>query len=308
MLSYNTFENPQELLDCCQEPNPPGDGGDCCYDTWNTDLTKVTADWKKASAIATCKENEYNNAWSWYTMLKGWCSDWEQADDLADKICRALEIFIKHLDKVCLVTEKTNKAIEILFCMIRDLYLRVDCLKQDYDDLYKCINCLKSPELSGNGLKTCLDNYGAKLDAVIATRDDLIGKVVIALNLAFDLHDNICDDYGLKSELIYWRNIFHCEGCEEEEQGGNKGKKAGGYHNHDEGGEDNCELKPMITFPIDQDSYFIKLKDHRDDTKTRVYELKKELDKAKSKAAALQACKDSLTSAVQSLDPSGKCK
>lgn len=308
MLKYSTLSNIEEdIFDCCKQDNggdPPG--GDCCNDAWKKDLVEVTADWKEALAIASHKETEYTLAVEWRDKLKAWCADWELTDEKADALCRQLELFILHLEKVCRITDKVNKAIEILFCMIEDLYKRVDRLKIKYDELIQCINCLKRPELApGTGIMKYIEDYGKKLDAVIATRDSLIGKVVIAIELAYGLHIHICEEYGLKEVLKYWKSKLNC-GCdpvEEEEHEDEHVKvdddKCGGYKHH-------CHLKPKIRFPLDDDPYYKQLEEDCDKAKEEVEVLKKELDKAKEKRDALQACKEGLENAIAQVET--KCK
>jgi hypothetical protein len=298
MLKYHKIQNHQTLFECCEFPKPPNDPGtgDCCYDYWTNDLSDVSNELKWATAVAAHKQSEYGYVTDWYNVVQGWCTDWETADSRADALCRNLELFIKHLERVCKITKKTAIAIDILFCMIEDLYIRVDCLKEKYDQLIKCISCLKNPALAQGGIITCLTNYGGKLDAVIQTRDILIGKVILAIEYAYELHDNICDEYGLKAILIYWTNILNCRGespCDPDEPG--------------EGCPDWCKLEPAISFSIDQSEYYKELKETAAHVKERMYNLKKESDKANEKKAALLACQVGLNKAISVAAPSAKC-
>jgi hypothetical protein len=300
MLAYCKMDPKHDIYECCDFPHqPPGNGtGDCCYDYWNADLTEISNDLKFATARATHKQKEFQYVSDWYAVLKGWCDDWEQTDNKADALCRNLDLFIKHLKRVCKITNKTDRAIDILFCMIKDLFIRVDCLKERYDDLYKCINCLKNPALASGGIRACLDDYGKKLDAVIALRDLLLGKIISCIEYGYELHDNICDDYGLRSTLVFWRQILKCEGEIE----------LPGKPEDPEEPMECCELEPMMTLPISQDVYFIDLKLQTEQVKIRVHELKKESDQANEKMAALQACQDGLNTALKASDPSIRCK
>ena len=300
-LPYKPVEHPEKFELCCkEEPNPPNPGsGDCCQDIWQTDKTETDCKLKKASARADHKQKELAAKTDWCNTLKHWCDDWEAADKYADDLCRNLELFHKHLCKVGKITQKTGDAIIILFCMIKELYIRVDRIKQKYDDLYKCINCLKAPELASGGVRTCLDDYGVKLSAVIVTRDDLINKVVIAIKLAFQIHDNISDDYGLQTVIEYWKNKLNC--CEDQACPDDDGKPECDNHEH-------CDLRPMITFPIKQSKYFKELIQHRDYMEEKVREVKKESDHANERKAALQALSDGLNNAITSVANSGKCK
>jgi prefoldin subunit 5 len=302
MLTYQSIPDIQkDIFDCCDPKPGDTNGGDCCYDTWKKDLDQVTADWRIANAIAAHKLAAYNNTNAWYQKIKAWCDDWGATDELADALCRQLELFITHLEKICQVTEKTGKAIEILFCMVKDLYQRVDKLKEEYDELMQCINCLKSPDLApGVGIVKCLEDYGVKLTAVIATRDTMLLSIITALEWADSLHTDLCETYGLKEELIYWRNVLHCAGCTD--RGGNGHTGIG-----DSKGE-CCDLHPAISFPIDEDEYFKELQKCCTDTKAKADQLKQQLDKANEKRDALQACKDSLELAIAQVDPKNRCK
>lgn len=315
MLTYDKICNPEaELFNCCDN-NPGGEtpGGDCCNDLWKQDLVQVTADWKKASAQAAYIETEYKFAVEWKGKLKTWHDEWEQTNEKVDALCRQLGLFVTHLEKICFVTSKTAEAVEILFCMAEDLYVRVDKLKSKYDHLRQCIDGMKRPELaSGTGVIKYIEEYGVKLDAVIATRDELIKAIAKALELAYGLHINLCEQYGLKQVLQYWRNKFNCAGessdgdcgCDsppQQQQQQQYGKGPG-----ENKGKKHCKLEPKLSFPIDEDDYFTDLEQEYEDAAQDVETLKADLDKAKEERDALQACKESLEKAIQEVD--NKCK
>ncbi|SHE51502.1 hypothetical protein [Pedobacter caeni] len=308
MLVYNKICNDdKEKKDCCDKnPGHENEGGDSCYDTWVKDLRQVTSDWRKANAVALKTETEYGLVLEERDRLKAWRSDWEATDEKVDALCRQLELFMLHLVKVGMVTEKTYEAIEILFCMTEDLYIRVDKLKTGYDKLLQCIQCLNRPELGpGIGIMKCIENYGAKLDAVIQTRDVLITQIITALELAYDMHINISEEYGLKSVILYWKKKFNCKG------------PCGCDHNHNtqqakivpgNQGNDSCKLQPRISLPIDEDDYFTGLEDDYKKVKEELDRLKVELDAAREKRDTLLACKQSLEKAIEEVNPANKCK
>jgi hypothetical protein len=309
MLTYNKVCNiDRDMFACCDKT--PGDqtpGGDCCYDAWVKDLVQVTANWKQANADATNKEIEYNLTVEERDRLKAWYTDWEAADEKADALCRQLELFVLHLKKICLVTEKTNKAIEILFCMIEDLFIRVDKLKAGYDSLLQCINCLKRPELGpGIGIMKCIEDYGVKLTAVIQIRDVLISQIITVIELAYGMHINICKEYGLKEVIYYWKKKFNCDGSSYESYTETSNLPAkveqNGYS------KERCYLEPHISLPIDGDSYFTDLENDYKKVKQDVDLLKKDLDAAREKRDALLACKQSLEKAIEEVNPANKCK
>jgi hypothetical protein len=301
MLVYNKISNYEdEIFNCCDPDNGnENPGADCCYDAWVKELVTVTADYKEKNALVTQKQTEYNLAVDWKTKLKAWCDDWETTDEKADALCRQLELFIKHLTKVCKITEKTIDAIEILFCMTEDLYKRVDKLKLKFDQLMVCINCLMRPELApGVGIMKCIEEYGKKLDAVIAGRDLLLGNIIKALELAMALHINICDEYGLKAELIYWKQKLNCDGSASSDNSNSYGDRKQTL-TQTGSGDRICVLEPQISFPLDADGYYIDLTTQCANTKAEVEKLKTELDKAKHERDGLQACKQSLEKAIE---------
>lgn len=313
MLTYEKIGNPEtELFNCCSN-NPGGEmpGGDCCNDQWKQDLVQVTADWKKASAHATQVEAEYGFALEWKNQLKAWFSDWEITDEKTDALCRQLGLFITHLEKVCFVTSKTSEAIEILLCMAEDLYVRVDKLKIKYDQLRQCIDGLKRPELaSGTGVVKYIEEYGVKLDSVIATRDGLIEKIVLALEMSYGLNISLCEQYGLKEVLIYWKKKFKCVsngndncGCNDNEPQQQQQQYGQVEHSND---KKHCKLEPKISFPLDEDNYYTDLQQEYEQAKSDAESLKEEMYKAKEQRDALLACKESLEKAILEVD--NKCK
>ncbi len=62
------------------------------------------------------------------TRLKTWFDELYNANELARKICYQLEIIEAQVINICINTKFTVKAIEILYCMIREFYVEVDCL------------------------------------------------------------------------------------------------------------------------------------------------------------------------------------
>ena len=300
MFTYCTIDEKCDIFECCDfphHPHPPGTG-DCCFDQWTTDVNEVTAQLKKATAKATHKAKQYAAITEWYGILKGWRDDWESCDQKADALCRNLELFIRHLRRVCKITKKTDTAIDILFCMIKDIFCLVDCLNEKYEELYKCINCLKDPSLASGGIRSCLDDYGKKLAVVVGQRDAILAKIISVMEYAYDLHDGICDDFGLRTILTFWRRILNCEGdCDE----------LPCVEEPNEPGWDHCKMEPMITFPIDKDHYFIRLKEQTEEVKVKMHELKHESDEANELQASLQACLDGLNTALKASAPGTRC-
>ena len=294
MIKYNPIENIEEqIFDCCDTPQPTDPSCDCCYNTWQKDLEKVSAEWKKAKSKAEVQQLEYDSNYQFYSKIKIWCDDWAATDEKADTLYGQLNLFIYHLNKICEVTEKSGKAIEILFCMIKDLFIRIDKLKEDYDELMQCIACLKSPELApGVGIVKCLEEYGKKLDAVIALRDIILKSAILSLEYAYILNGAICDKYGLKNILVYWKDILYPknsgDGCPP--QNGN-----------------NCDLSPVISLPIEYSKYFTDLVAERNSLKTTVENLAAKRDRLNKQKDALLAGKESLEAAIKEINPKERC-
>ncbi len=115
-----------------------------------------------------------------------------KAEDLARAICNQLEIMAVQSDKIWLNAGKATSAIEILFCMIKDFYSRIDYIKKRYEELQRCITANNDPSLvKGQGLLKCLEDYYTKVEGVIKTRDELIKMMVDAVKLANLIRNNI---------------------------------------------------------------------------------------------------------------------
>jgi len=293
--------NWNHIPECCPPdvPENPKDGCDCCYDSWTEDLIVTTNSFKEWDAKTNRRQKLFNYKSGWRDRLKNWYDDLENVDQKAENILGQLEIFSAHLNKVCRIIEQSNKGIEILFCMIKDLYIRVDYLKEEYDALWSCIQSegKKNPDLLANGIITCLTAYGVKLDAVIATRDGILQLIANVIEAAYKIHEYIClnerhcgeerIDYGLFNVLEYWKGIF-------------KGTIS---INHG-----FCKFDPSITFPIDTSEYYKKIKLDWERNKGEVINIQKKLDHAKEKRAAYQASKESLEKALVEVAPNVKCK
>ncbi len=308
MLNYNKLEKEREkaMLECCspslKNPIDPGTG-DCCYDFWTTDSVIVDRELKKWTARSNHKQKELTNLTTSYNTISLWCHDWQNVDKLINSVCSSIDLFIRHITKVSGITESTVDASEILFCMIRDLYIRVDKLNEEYDKLMKCIACLKNPALASGGIIACLSDYGTKLTAVIATRDALIGQVVTAMGLAIELNQNIADkDHGLKSLLIYWDKNLRKDDSEDAAQ-----KKL--TKKVEEPVIDEYDLRPLVGPTVLEgiDKYYKELNHQRENELRRMDRVKEELQEANEKVAAITARKNGITGALTAVNAAGIC-
>jgi hypothetical protein len=282
---------------CCTPPEGSGTPADCdcCFDTWTKELRVTSNQFKHWDAKVNKLTQICTFESAWKDKLKSWLDDLTTADDKSNDVARQIVLFINQLNKICVVTTESIKAINILFFLVKDLYTRVDRLKADYDELINCINNAgkSHPELgAGSAILICLTEYGKKLQAVIDTRNNMIQSVAAAIEIAHKLQEYLCiderhADYSLIDILKYWKEIFN-------------GDKA---HNHGP-----CPFDPLLTFPIKSSDYFNTISSRLADVTNRLTGHKKELDYALDKKAGFQASRDGLTRALAEADPAIKCK
>ncbi len=301
---------PDELDDkikkCCWPDKPDDPKGDCCYETWQKQLDDVNQKYKEADEKAKQLQKQVDSALSMRDKVKAWFEDLSKASDLSLAVCQQMEIFSSQVKNICCTTESTLKAIDILYCMVRDFYIRLDGLKSDYDELVNCIKCLNNPDINA-GILACLTKYAEKLDAAIATRDKLIELLVKALKLAYEINAVICSKYGLKTVIYEWQLTLACLG--------NGEAKKEKYKQGNEAGDEKCappaevcELEPMLTFPLKGNDYYNELNTEKTNLDKRVDDLNADLVTANKEKETLMANRDNLIKAIAEVDPKNKCK
>lgn len=304
------------IKNCCdKETQDEPRGCDCCYDDWVAELKDVNTRYTAAIEVSRQLKTKLDVVTDRRDKLKVWYDELTKANDIARKLCDQLEILLNQSEKISINTKWTVRAIKKLYCMIRDFYMQVDLVKTKYDQLLNCIKCLNNPVLApGQGILKCLEEYGKKLEALIATRDQLIQALMAVIKIACRVNKNLEEDYGLITIILEWKAAFKCEEsctddeddndhCDDDDSTGSKDKK-------DEyvsclGG---CELKPLIRFPICKDPYYKCLNKQYQKDKSMAEELAKELLDENKKKEALLACKQSLESAIKEVDPKLLCK
>jgi hypothetical protein len=334
-----------KVANCCNT-NTTNDSGctDCCYDTWQDQLKDVT----QRSAAVTEKTTQLNNKITFIADRRGrykiWLDELDKAETLARNICHQLEILATQADKIWYNASKACKAVETLFCMVRDFYGQVDYIKKRYDDLQICIQKNDDPALEkGKGILKALDDYGTRLNAIIATRDALVAQAIEAIKLANLIIDAVtskdctcdfkpCDGnyqpfktpndgkhyYGLKTIITSWYNVLGCaSGCPGDNVPAvatpNQFKKPGTQPSAEEdncgpdNGDGGCELTPLLSFPICADSYRASVQSLFDKDDKALVTLSKKLKEANKDKEALDACKSSLTNAIAVVDPKSRC-
>ncbi len=312
ILNYknNKIEDWQpRVKECCEKKKPakPGDPpvttgtSDCCYDGWMEEYNTVTAELNVANNEVTAITNYITYLTTKRDFWKTWDDELTGADDLARKICHQLEILIHHLHRIEKNTGLTVRAIRLLYCMIRDFYMQLDLLKKKYDDLISCIQCINNPALPpGQGIRILIDDYGKKLDAVIATRDALFDAFIEAINLAGRLDRNLGHHFGLHTVLKEWKKAFHCE----QHCYGEKGQQ---QQQQEEGQIEDTGLRPRLHFPICDSKYFKDIQSEYEKDETEIIDLNVQLLEIKKKRDKYKAWKDGLDAVIKAVDPTGRC-
>lgn len=288
------------FCDCCEKTKtPPDPSCDCCYTTWQCELDRVTRENKLVTKELQHVQKHLDLVTARTTRLKTWFDELTSASDLARKVCHQLEIIEDQVVNICINTEFTVKSIRILFCMIREFYVEVDCLQTRYDCLINCIKCLNNTSISmTQGIGKALSDYGAALTALIATRDNLLKLVMAALAAAEQLHWEICDNCGFKRLIIDWLETLHCGvpcepipiDCDDD----------------DSFTEKEC-LFPMLKFPICNTSYYCLIDRLYKEDKKKMKELTEEKQKLTKWQLSLQAGQQSLTTALKEVGQTARC-
>ncbi len=306
-----------KIKECCDQGTQDDPGGcDCCYDDWQTELKQVNTEYSAAVEAANQMKGQLMAVTNRRDKLKGWYDELTKANELARKLCDQLEILLTQSTKIATNTNLAVEAIKKLYCMFRDFYMQVDLIKTKYDRLMNCIKCLNNPVLApGQGIVKCLEEYGKRLEVLIATRDMIIKALLEIIRLACLINKNIEEDYGLITVIGEWKDTFKCavscdddtSPCDEEEEGENE---EGEYAEHEEAENclGNCDLDPVFLFPICKDPYYKCLDDRYKKDKLAAEELAKELLKENKKKESLLACKQSLEAAIKEVDPKLLCK
>ena len=305
--------------DCCDKEDPENPRGcDCCYDSWQDELKEVNLSYNDSQEKVNQLKGKLTVLTDRRDRLKTWYDEMTTANELARKICDQLEILIEQTGKVATNTCLTVKAIKTLYCMIRDFYMQIDLIKSKYDRLNNCIKCLNNSAFaSGQGIMTCLEDYGKKLDTLIATRDGLLQMLMEVIQIAWRLNRNIDVDFGISTVLTEWQVVFNCaQGCEDEGESCSptaaaaKGNSAVQQQQmqSEESCLGPCDLSPIFKFPICKDDYYKCVDEQYEADKKAADEIAKQLLSENKNKEGLLACKQSLESAIKEVDPKNRCK
>lgn len=295
------------IKECCKgdsSEEPPG--CDCCYDEWNNEL-------KSKSGLLGQKTEEAERAKEALLFSKArrdgfkkWFDELVLVDEYSREICDQFSLITSQVDKICHSSRRTIKAVEILFCMIRDFYSQLDKVQQTYERLQKCIKEFDSSILAPDkGIMKCLDAYNQKLVALINTRTDVIKQIMEIVRLANMLQEDVCPDYGLSCIISKWRVELGCDAQEDE----NTDDTTEDCNDEEKDVEkDECQLCPTLKFPIRKNKYFQWLDDSYKKLVETVEKNSKHYLQVSQEKEAIAAAINSLREAVALTDPKERCK
>ena len=292
-----------DLKKCCIHDNPDDPTGcDCCYDEWVNDLNAKQKEFGTLVESAAQAQLTLLFYKSRRDGLKKWVDDLTLLDEYVLDICDQFELIISQLDKICTNAGHTVKAVEILFCMIRDFYIQIDKLKIIYESVFKCIKKLNSSVLvPGTGVIKCLEMYYEKLDAIIKTREDLIKQVMEAIRIANMLRQDVCSPFGLSFIFKEWQYILRCPSCKIDEE---ERKPELPCHEM----ENNCKIYPRLTFPISKDRYTAWVKTQFTSDEEEAKKAAATYLEESKKKEEISSAIASLQEAVTAVDPKERCK
>lgn len=329
------------IKECCKTTTvdeQPCD--DCGYDTWSDKLKQVSKYLKAKQEKSAQLQKKTDFLKSRRDTFKTWLDEMDEAQKQAQDICKQLELIATQSNKIWANSFLAVKAIQVLFCMIRDFYSQLDYLKERYDLLQKCIAKNPDPSLvAGQGIRKCLDEYGVKLDAIIKTCSDIIKAAVDAVRLSNLLRNNIstrewpvkyvpcvtpydpcatlepdCPSHnhhhGFKTIICEWHRLFNCdEACNDDcSKAPNNNQQISGNAPKANGCQDDCCELNTFRFPICNDDYRECVKKRYKDDDSSVKKIEVELKEVNKEKEALQACKNSLEAAIKAVDPAARCK
>jgi hypothetical protein len=329
-----------DIFKCCSS-NTPEDPKctDCCYDKWQDELKEVIQNFKREEERAIQAKKKFEFASEKSQRYKTWLDELKKAEELARQICYQLDIIASQSDKIWYNSIQAVRAIEILFCMLRDFYMQVDCIKKRYDTLWTCINSNNDPSLQSKdkGLLKCLSEYYKKLEEVIKTRDEIIIAIVDAVKISNLIRNSIstqdcpkdynpCGDkkacncdcapgdvyYGFKTIICEWYCDFKCdEPCgpvnNPKQQTTNNSVQNNPISTNLNFCAANCELEPVFEFPFCNNPYKSELEECYKTSDTEASEAAESLMQANKSKEALWACKQSLEKAIAEVNPKNRC-
>jgi hypothetical protein len=324
----------ETILECCKTNDPDQPCNDCCYNSWQDELNKVNPSYNAIVEKTALLQSKLDFIMSRRDRYKAWIDELDKAELLAREICHQLKLIANQSDKIWYNTCKAEEAIQILFCMLRDIFMQIDEMQAIFDSLDNCLRKNNAQGLNkGEGIFKYLEEYRLKLVATVKTRDEVVKNIVLAIRLASLLRNGLstrdCDSepaynpceedqepcatlngtvhYGMKALICEWYDEFACDTpCSENTSA--QTKQSGGPHSHEGPQSDDCDLKPVFDFPVCNNKFKEEVQSWLDKDNADLTDLLDELNKAKMKQQSLLACKNSLDQAIKAVDPAARCK
>jgi hypothetical protein len=323
LLEYDMKEHltcEPKVKECCEkEKKPPENNkgsGDCCYDEWFKDFKDYDTRYNNADRLVTWLTERRTHLGTQKDMWKQWKNEMDKICDCSSKICHQLEVLLHHTSRVSRNQWLTKRAINLLYCMVRDFCMQIDLSKKKYDHLLNCIKCLNSPALApGQGVMLLIEDYGKKLDAVIQTKDPIIEAVIVAISISNKINKSIGHQgnrFGLNLVLQEWKKVFNCDKKQEEEpeeRERNEYGRDGGQRDGSEGEFEHTKLEPHFNFPVCDSRYYKWVEKKYDEDNLGYGRLSKKLNDETKNRDNLKALRDGLTSVINdpNIDPSKRC-
>ncbi|HWV67428.1 hypothetical protein [Chitinophaga sp.] len=304
MNCNKVYEPFVESDDSCCATIPGGTETECgCVDDWKKELKAKGSLYQQKAAEAAKKKEELARALDWRNKVKGYFDNVQKSAEKADAITSKVKVVLDILEKLCKSTGYSVKAIEVFFCMTKELYTKVDEVAACYNNITKAIDCSNDQVLKKGGITDAWADYGKKLQDVIAIGNDIFNNIVIALKAATILDESICEkDYGIKAAIAGIGCIFN--------PSGNGNTANGGIKSGEDDSMEICCTDKLVcpVFPLKNDQYYTLTEKHLSNADTRLAAIKPEYDKVSQEANRLQACTDSLTKAIKQAQDAKACK
>ena len=313
------------IKNCCKS-NPNGDCpcDDCCYDTWTDELKDITTSYNLAVETTDQLQKQVDFLTTRRDRYKGWVTELDNLEALARTVCDQLKLVAVQSDRIWYNSCEAVNAVEILYCMIIDIFMQLDELKTVCNRIDNCISNNNDPCLNkGQGILKYYADYKTKLDAVTALRDPIIKNIVDAVAYANLITNGIstkdckCKDnpaydpcnqnptpctqpttpgvyyYGFKTIICQWYACFACDtGCNGPAKQPNP-----------------CECDwPTFDFPICTNSYRNTVQGLVVADTNEINSLTPTLNTWKTRREGLLACKNSLDAASKAVNPKDRCK
>lgn len=323
LLNYNMNEKPQcdtKIKDCCvkvKQPPETNSNGDCCYDEWVNELKNFELKFNKADNSVNYISKRRVHLGTQRDMWKAWMDELDKVCEYSKNICQQLEIVLHHTSRISRNEWLTKRAVNLLFCMIRDFYMQIDVLKKKYDRLINCIKCLNSQNLvAGQGVMALIEDYGKKITLVMQTRETLPEAVITSISMVNNINKSLGHhghQFGLTTVLNEWKKAFNCEGKKQDE-GDNKKRNEFGREDFNNPGAqkqefENTGLEPALKFPVCESDYYKMIERKYLEDSRKYSELSKLLNEETKKRDNLKGLRDGLASVISdpNVDPSKRC-